>query len=417
MTSHADSAAHFAARARECSVSEQMLSRLQTAGILTMSHLAFAICRPGQEFDEARFDTWLTTVNLGTAPSLGEVASVRRLHFEAEITLTQSLKAAVEQPASESTVPKSIPFAERSARLEQLRQQFPGMSTEGIHQPAHALLDECAHQYETRTIRYIEPSKCNSRETEVANGRSSRKLHIESSTLSVKETKNVPEEDVSTSMKLMQCLRRRAIAYEFANLISIGAHDKYIDKLLRRLQQEPPPSYQATTMSQLLRADKEVWIYLSQNAQDIRPRADGSRPLDNLLDAALQDYNVAFHLLPLPLPAQQQGSSYAPFRPRDQEYESKGNAKGKGKQRRKGKQGSKTSFGSSYAPKNIPGAVGKDNRGRPLCFDFNLATCTLAPAGGQCHKGRHVCFKANCFKPHAFSVAHASEMPTSAPAA
>ena len=55
------------------------------------------------------------------APSIGATASVRRLHFEAEVIVTASLKAAVEAPTSESVTPKAIPFAERSARLAHIR--------------------------------------------------------------------------------------------------------------------------------------------------------------------------------------------------------------------------------------------------------------------------------------------------------
>ena len=37
--------------------------------------------------------------------------------------------------------------------------------------------------------------------------------------------------------------------------------------------------------------------------------------------------------------------------------------------------------------------------------------CEEAGAGASCKKGWHVCFKANCFKPHAFSSAHSEKMP------
>ena len=64
-------------------------------------------------------------------------------------------------------------------------------------------------------------------------------------------------------------------------------------------------------MNQLLRADRQVWIFLSQNVTEIRPGADNKRPLDKALDDALMDYNVAFHLLPLPT---SQSPAYAPVR-------------------------------------------------------------------------------------------------------
>ena len=198
--------------------------------------------------------------------------------------------------------------------MNQIKTQLTGPNLTGVNEPAQALLDECVFQYEHRLIRYKEPAKCNSREAEVMAGKSERKLRIEANNLSVKESKNVPDEDVGTAYKLQQCLRRRAVGYEFANLISFECHERYIDRLMRRLTAEPPASYQATTMSQILRADRQVWVYLSQNVAEIRPGADGTKPLDKALEEAMSDFEVTFHLLPLPLSSQ---SSYAPVRNRE----------------------------------------------------------------------------------------------------
>jgi len=133
--------------------------------------------------------------------------------------------------------------------------------------------------------------------------------------LSIREAKTTPEEDVSTAYKLLQCLKRRAIACEFAGLVSYATHEKYIEKLLRRLNAEPPPNYMHTSITQILKADREVSIYMAQNVPDIRPRPDGQRPLDKALHEALADYNVTFHMLPLLRAA---SSTYAPVRSRDE---------------------------------------------------------------------------------------------------
>ena len=50
---------------------------------------------------------------------------------------------------------------------------------------------------EHRLLRYIEPAKRNSRESEVMAGKSDGKLRIEANSLSVRESKNTPDEDVS----------------------------------------------------------------------------------------------------------------------------------------------------------------------------------------------------------------------------
>ena len=92
-------------------------------------------------------------------------------------------------------------------------------------------------------------------------------------------------------------------------------------------------------------------------------RSDGTRPLDKGLEDALTDYDydVTFHLFPLPLSLQ---SSYAPVRNREfqrDESNFKGTGK-KGKGRNKG-----NSQGSNAAPRGVKGAVGSDNPGVMSC--------------------------------------------------
>ena len=96
MASLADSKAHFLARAKEYSVPDDLVDNMKVAGISTMAHLAFAFVRPGQDFEEEKFDRWAKEVNLGVAPTLGALAALRRSHFEAEIILTATLKSSAE---------------------------------------------------------------------------------------------------------------------------------------------------------------------------------------------------------------------------------------------------------------------------------------------------------------------------------
>lgn len=58
MSSQADSAAHFEARAREYGLSNAILGQLQRNGVRTLASLAFAVLRPGSDFVEATFDAW-----------------------------------------------------------------------------------------------------------------------------------------------------------------------------------------------------------------------------------------------------------------------------------------------------------------------------------------------------------------------
>ena len=403
------SEAHFRERASEYGVPNDLVRSLAAQGVKTMGSLAFAVSRPGAEFDDGAFNDWCRDLNGGSLPTMGALSALKRLHFESEVILTSTLRASVETP--ESSTPKPLPFAERTSRMEALRRKYTGINIHGVGEPSQALVDEICHQFEARTLRHVEAARCTSRETEIQAGKSEKKLKLDVGSLAVKETHSTPDETVSTTYNLAQCLRRRALAYDFAGLINFNVHEQYTEKLLRHLNIEPPPSYNATTLTQVLRADKEVFNFMAHNATDIRPDEFGSRPLDTLLMDALKDYNTTFHLLPLPKSAPADAASHSggkTFSPQPagsgapwfQQQNSKGKSKGKGK----GK-------GSNSAPRGYPGCVGRDGKNRPICFDFNVGECTRAPAGGTCNKGRHVCFKAGCFKTHSYKVAHSAEAP------
>ena len=364
-----DSKAHFRARATEYGVPDAFMQNLVANGISTMAHLAFAIGRLGQEITDTDFDNFITAVN-GVALTTGATAAMRRLHFEAEVILTASLKASIEQPASDSSTPKPTPIAERSARMTQLKNDLAGVLIEGVGEPSHGLVDECNHQYETRTLRYIEPSRCHSREMEVVTVKNDKVLKINANTQSVKETKTLPDESVTTAYQLAQCFKRRAIAYDFANLISFTAHERYTESLLHHLSMEPPPNFQHTTIDQILRADREVWLYLSGNVENIRPVAGGPKPLDAELANALKDYKTSFHLIPLP-----KDSSYGPVRTIPNPAGQHEDQPGKGWKGKKGKGKGKTA-GSNPAPRGYIGCVGKDSKNRSICFDWNISECS-----------------------------------------
>lgn len=254
MANPADSEAHFDERANAYGLPAVLLTELKNNGIRTLGHLAFAIFRPGADFDENVFNQWARDLNQGVAPTMGALAALRRLHFESEVVLTASLKATVE--ATEPMAPKQIPIAERNARLAALRQRLTGVNIHGVGEPSHSLIDEACHQYETRTLKYIEPVKCTSRELEVTSGKADKKLKLDAGTLTVKESKQVPDETVWTTYHLAQCLRRRGLAYDFANLVTFNVHEQYVDQLLRHLSVDPPPNYQAPTLQQIIRTGR-----------------------------------------------------------------------------------------------------------------------------------------------------------------
>ena len=199
-----DSEAHFTSRATEYGLPDAFVARLRAQGVATLGHLAFAVFRPGAEFEEQAFNDWATDINGGVPLTIGAAAALRRLHFESEVVLTSTIRASVETP--ETGTVKQIPFAEKTARMDDLRARFTGLNIQGTGEPSHALLDEVCSQFESRVLRYVEPQRCTSRELEITTGRSDKKLKLDAGTLAIRETKSIPDEAISTTFHLAQCL-------------------------------------------------------------------------------------------------------------------------------------------------------------------------------------------------------------------
>ena len=114
-----------------------------TQGAWSFDFRSFSICSflPGLRVWEAYFHwPWATDVNNGVPLPTGAAAALRRLHFESEVVLTSTIRASVETP--EHGTPKPIPFAEKTARMDDLRARFNGLNIHVVGEPSHTLLDE-----------------------------------------------------------------------------------------------------------------------------------------------------------------------------------------------------------------------------------------------------------------------------------
>ena len=80
----------------------------------------------------------------------------------------------------------------------------------------------------------------------------------------------------------------------FAGSVSFQSYDRYVNKLFSHLSRDPPPGKSRITVSQILAADKQVFVRLIEAG--VR-HPDKSFPLDSALLAALESYEVSFLLL------------------------------------------------------------------------------------------------------------------------
>ena len=196
--------------------------------------------------------------------SSADVASVRRLLFEGQTLALQQLRLQLTEP--ESTA-KRVPEAERDRRMALLRNSLSGLCIEGPLEPGRKLLDECCHQEGTGQLKYLAPDRCISRLHEVMHGKpAARQVELDHSKLVIREHEEITQ-PAGSALQVQESLRRRGLAYT-------------LTKLFAHLHREPPPGFNRVSVSQIVEADRQVFVRLIE--ANTKPRKDpsGSFPLD-----------------------------------------------------------------------------------------------------------------------------------------
>ena len=201
MTSIVDSEAHLAKRATEVGLTDGALQSLVRNGLSTLGRLAFAHGQPGTPIDAAAFHTFAQNL-LGALMSLADEAALKRLLFEGHTMVLSQLREAVANPEAAHT--RKLPQVERNAKMVTLRAALPGVCIEKQLEPSHSLLDLVSQQFEAQQLAYLSPDRCTSREWEVAMGKTSKQIQLDTDHLVVKEKSDTPDQIAATEMQIYE---------------------------------------------------------------------------------------------------------------------------------------------------------------------------------------------------------------------
>ncbi|CAE7239379.1 unnamed protein product, partial [Symbiodinium sp. CCMP2456] len=365
-------------------------------GITTFAGLAF--CTPHQAnagIDDAALMNHVNGL-LTHALTPTAVAGLRRLAFEAQALALQDLKTKLESPAEHE--PKVLPLQEKMARLTRQKDRLVGVVLTPHNTPSHALIDKESSQLEEGSLQWIHPNKCTSRHSEALSEKPQTSLSFDSKgSIKVSKASHDTECDTSSAHLLRVALQRRALAYDVANLSSFNVMEKWHQSLFDRLHHVPPPGYLATSLHQLVAADK-LWLLVAEDTRAKLTEMDPDQPALRLCESHMNYYtdhpDVLFHLMPLKAGGAT-GSGKQP--PSDQPGRSR-NAR-----RQNRSQGSKMTQQAhtkktdnpGYSPIVVPeGCTIVFNGGKPICKKFNVGRCKAKTAkGGRCSNGFHVCWK------------------------
>ena len=306
------------------------------------------------------------------------------------------LKDAISSPGVEGV--KRLTPQERDSRFQAVQQKLGSFALAGPYERARSLIDVCSGMASSQCISHVALSRCASREMEVASGKKDEQLlRLENSSLKLASKPQQVKIDVSSELRVSQALTRRGVALEMCGMCSFAEHESYARALLAHVHQPAPPGYQPPTLDQALRADRELWIRISETVRHQFAGTHGTGPVDDAIKCHKDSAQVLFHLRPMPLPPKLPANPLK--RPWTATQEGKGNkdkgkGKGKGKQKGKGK-------GAPRIQTNVPAALKglhPNYNGEAICFDYSLPHgCQLetreTPSGVSCKKGLHICVR------------------------
>ena len=380
-----ESKAVFLERASRVGLPDEAVRRLVVQGIDTMSKLAFAPCQPGETPSEESLTGLIQTE--GAEPSRGSIAAVRHLVFEAQTLLVSQTKALVENREAET---KDLAPAERRERIKTQAQRLAGITMSGQSECSFASYDLCMKLITENCVSYLAPSKFITREAELRADKPRKELDLQHSTLIVKEREPDQVCDTSTALSLHHALHRRSLALDLIGVTDYFKVQAFVDFLMAHLHQEPAAGSRATTVQQILLADRAAWLRFSELTPDgIRRDEAGRLPLDPLWKRLETDPKVIFHLLP-----REGGGATSAKRTGEHLGDSETPSPGKKQRKGKGKGKTKTQKEPANLPEELKGLSSWTKTGKRRCWGFNMQVgCANAKVGQACPRGLHNCMR------------------------
>lgn len=399
-----DSTATFKRQALRLGLPEDLVSALIDNGVSTLGGIAFAVVPPGTGATDDQIKEFAQSIAPLIELSIGEVAAVKRFIFEAQTALIGQLRAEADPCADPAS--RKLPPPERAARCEEQKRRLAGLDLTGPLEVAHSVYDLFAGMLEQGQLKYVHPCKCITRAQEVGAIKPPKEIRLDTSSnaLVVKEATQDKDCSTATDMEVWQALTRRSLAMDCIGIMDFQISQKWIQSLFSILQQPSAPGFNKTTLTQLLRTDRQAYMRMAELSPDgVKPTAAGIRPLDDLMQKMRDDATVMFYMLPTLMTARahypekenkKRKADAAPdsSTPQPAQQWSK---KGKGK---KGK--GKGAWNSGKLPERLKGCTAVNAENERICFAYNLDGCDQAAPGGTCSRGRHQCCKKGCFQNH-----------------
>ena len=119
---------------------------------------------------------------------------------------------------------------------------------------------------EKNTISYISPSKCMSRQQELAGSKPEKEIQLDASktSLVVKEQAASTDISIASDLALFQAIQRRSLAMDLTGLATYEVMKKWTDRLFNIYSQSVARGFHKVSQAQLLRADRQAFVRLGE---------------------------------------------------------------------------------------------------------------------------------------------------------
>ncbi len=185
---------------------------------------------------------------------------------------------------------------------------------------------------------------------------------------------------------MYQAMSRRALAFDLIGLATYTTVHKWHCRMFALMEQPPAPGFSRVTQAQALRADRQAFIRMGEQVNGaLKPKADGTKPLDAVIDALANDVSVSYFLLPTPAAAAKEVEKTLKDPPKKPPKDPPIKKTGKTIKKRS----------KDPMPKGLHGMESRTKDNKPICFSYNLGRCN----NDKCSR-EHVCCVTGCGKLH-----------------
>eukprot|EP00435_Cladocopium_sp_Y103_P063621 s123_g25.t1 len=388
-----ESKAAWEARARAIGAPEGFIIELQNGNSDSFGQWAFCCSCDQNSLDDTPMKEAVQTL-IGRDVTPQEMVLCRRLYFEGRTYAISDMQSRIERTSNDK--PRTMPLAERMARIERQKGDLVGVTWTAELELAHKLVDKIVAMQEDGNLLFIPPNACVSRVQEIQQEKHEVALTFDANgSIRVGKKAEDLKCDTNGNLNLRNAWTRRNLAYDQAGLASFVVVEKWTTKLMLSKLKEPPAGFPYITIQQICECDREMWLQLAQLSRgQLQPPAPDVRPFNAMIEQLTTSPEVLCFLVPLKGGKRESNESTdAPGPKKPKAIPSALSAPSKTTP----KPADQASAGVNW--RKFPAGCQRKGASGWRCLKYQWGLCNKQKEG-KCKFGIHECFKCGAKRPY-----------------